>query len=325
MRYNVTVNCPWFDWFRPPRDATPAELVDGLEADTQRAGGHPDRWLKDLQLVAERMPFELTPNQVQRIAGCLSTQRLAFDEDDPFSDMAQRGTYELLGLYHRLLLSCRQHAAPAMRWLLARPPLGAGGIVNTNGMVNPEMPIRGAKLTALAVLRESGEPSDLPAYERLMTDLREDPWTRCAAGVALLRRNGGEGVERVVAACLDPRLPDRAGIEWYRYYAPLLAEAGAVLIEPLLPLLSHPTYRLRSRATLVLANIGAPATEPLMEVIRRNESFEAVANAEQALAMFDPRRIREARQQREADSRSLSRAAPPPDDATRGLSRTDPS
>ncbi len=320
------MNCPWFDWFRPQRDASPAELVDGLETDTQRAFGRPDRWLQDLLSVAGRTPFELTPHQVQRIAGCLSAQRLSFDEDSVTPEVAQLVTYGLLIHYHRLLLACRQHAVEPMRWLLARPPLGGGPMLTGSGMLPTDLPVRGAKITALTVLRQYGHADDAPAFERLMTDLREDPWTRCAAGVALLERApGNHAVERVVSSCLDPRLPDRGGVDWYPpYYAPALAEAGPVLIPALVPLLSHATYRVRHRAALVLGRLGPPAVEPLMEVIRQGGSFEAVENAELALSRIAPGRIREARQQRAADERSLSRAAPPPDSAERGLSRIDP-
>lgn len=326
LRYNKSVNCPWFDWFRPQRDASPAELVDGLEVDSQRAFGRPDRWLKDLILVAGRTPFELTPHQLQRIAGCLSAQRLTYDEDSALGDLSQQGTYGLLEHYHQLMLACRQHAADPMRWLLARPPLGAGPMLSGNGMLPTDLPVRGAKITALAVLRQFGSTDDAPTFERLMTDLREDPWTRCAAGVSLLKWSRGEQtVERVVSSCLDPRLPDRGGVDWYPpYYAPALAEAGAALIPALLPLLSHATYRVRYRTALVLGRIGPPAVEPLMALIREGGSFETIENAELALRHIAPRRIREARQQRAADARSLSRAAPPPDGADRGLSRIDP-
>ena len=325
LRYNKTVNASWFDWFKPRRNATPAELVDGLDDEIRHGFGRPDRWLKDLILVAGRSPFELTPGQLARIAVGLSLERLEFDEDSAMGDISQQPIYASLLHYHKFFLACRQHAAEPLRWLLNRPPQGAGPMVSSNGLVANDTPVRGGKIIALEVLRRHGSDADLPVFGRLLSDLREDVWTRAAAGVALVRFGGAEAAERVVAACLDPRLPDRGGFDWFPTYAKSLAGAGASLVPVLIPLLAHRTYRLRHRAAVVLGAIGEPAVEALMEVIRSSDSFEAVENAELALRMCARRAIREARKQRAADERSLSIAEPPKPDAERGLSKPGPS
>ena len=334
----------WLAWHRA--ESTSVDELLTAVARSYEGNRRPDPPLKDLLYLTLTKGVELSAAEYQRLAEGLAQERLGFG----LRSSDAEATLVSLLYYYRLFLHHGATAKQALHWLLERPPLGAMPTATrrvalrwpTNALDAPrsimaeEWPIRGAKLVALAALPRQGNMDDADRFRAVLGNRREDPWTRCEAGLRLARLDPGS-TAAIAAACLDPTLRRHYDHDWRLIYAERLCRLGPSLLPFIVANLGADNSSTRQQAMILLRAMGHSAVPAIVEALRSAEetlhdqdpdkraALHAKLAAEDALRAIDPRALRQHRKQQKLDNLGLSRADAPQGEIERGLSRPEQS